>query len=43
MVYRTPEILVSYFTSDVLGTAVGNSSSCSNSSWVHPDCGTGVQ
>jgi hypothetical protein len=27
MVYRTPEILVSYYTADVLGTAVGYSSS----------------
>lgn len=39
MVYRKPEILVSYQTADVLGTAIGNSSSCSNSNWLHPSCG----
>jgi hypothetical protein len=43
MVYRKPEILVSYYTADVLGTAIGNSSSCSNDNWLHPNSGPGTK
>jgi hypothetical protein len=38
MSYQKPEILASYYTPDIIGTAVGNSSNCILDHDGMPDC-----
>ena len=38
MTYQQPEILASYFTSDIVGTSLGYSSTCVLDNDPMPDC-----